>query len=199
MRELKKISTAEVEADLMADADNVDAWDALIKVPASNLPRPAWYRRNETPVGMTLADCGDEVDAQELYLFIASHVTGVTAYELRPRSLAAAGLDFYLVLGAVASVSSIANVLWMAYDRFIAPKKHRMRSSAGIYVAVRQPDGSVIDVRLEESVSKQDFVRRFEIVIAQAKQPELQFAHEKRIRELEESDSWVKIGGNNER
>lgn len=156
MRNLEKIPSKEIEEALIADADKVDAWDGPIKVAAGKSPRPEWYGQNKTRVGMTLADCGNEVDTQEVYCFIAAHVTGVSAYTFRPSGVAAAALDFYLILDGSASVTSMANVLGMAYDRFILPKKRHMHDSAGIYVAVPGPDGQTIDLSLGRNVSTRE-------------------------------------------
>jgi hypothetical protein len=196
MRNLEKISSREIEEALIADADNVDSWDEPIKVAASKSPRPDWYRQQQIPVGLTLVNCGDEVDAQEVYRFIAAHVEGASAYRSRPSGVAAAALDFYLVLDASASVASIANVLWMAYDRFILPKKRRMHDSAGIYVAARGPDGKVIDLWLGKNVStKESFTEQLEVAVAEGDRQGLRTAHQETIRELEQSDLWVRLDG----
>lgn len=182
----------------MADADNVDAWEATITVPPSGSPRPGWYG-NKIPIGITLADCGNEVDAQEVYRFVADGVNGATAYEFKPTGIAAAAIDLYLVLGAVASVTSIANVLWMAYDRFIASKKSCVRDSASLHIIVQRGDG-VVNLTLGGDVStKQALIEQLEVVIADAKKLELRPRHAAKIRELEESEFWVRLGGNSER
>ena len=99
----------------------------------------------------------------------------------------------YLVVSAVGSVASIANVLWMAYDRFIAPKKPRMRDSACLQIIVQRGDGT-INLTLGENVStKQAFIEQLKGIVADAEKPELRLNHAAKIRELEESDLWVKI------
>jgi hypothetical protein len=50
MRNRKKISTAEIERSLIDDADNADAWEAPIKVSASESSRPQWYGRSNVAV-----------------------------------------------------------------------------------------------------------------------------------------------------
>jgi hypothetical protein len=50
MSSRKKNSTADIERRLIGEADVVDAWETPIKVPASNSPRPEWYRRNNIVV-----------------------------------------------------------------------------------------------------------------------------------------------------
>src|SRR5437879_5035060 len=191
MRELKKISTTEVERVLLADADNMDAWEAPITVARSSGPRPEWYGRKEIAIGISVADCGNQVDAQQVYDLIASGATGATVYEFKPTGIAGAAVDLYLVVSAVGSVASIANVLWMAYDRFIAPKKPRMRDSACLQIIVQRGDGT-INLTLGENVStKQAFIEQLKGIVADAEKPELRLNHAAKIRELEESDLWV--------
>lgn len=176
----------------MADANNIDAWESPIKVPPSNSQRPEWYGRKEIPLVMTLENCGNDVDAHQVYTFVAKSVTDATAYVSRPTGFPkAAAWDFYLIVSSVASVVSIANVLWMAYDRFIAPRNRSEGDSVVIKIAVWGSD-STVQLRLR-NVSEKDFFRGLEIIISEATQPGLQSTHEQKIRELEESDSWMKI------
>lgn len=197
MRNLEKIPSREIEDALIADADNVDAWDEPIKVAASKSPRPDWYEQYQIPVGLTLADCGDEVNAEEVYRFIAAHVERASAYRSRTSGVGGAALDFYLILDAFASVASIANVLWMAYDRFILPKKPHLHDTAGIYVvAVLGPEGKVIDLWLGKNVlTRERFAEQFEVAVAEANDQELRAVHEQTIRKLRQSDLWVMLSG----
>lgn len=43
----KKLSEDEIKRRLIADADELDAWDAPVVVPPSRSPRPAWYERSK--------------------------------------------------------------------------------------------------------------------------------------------------------
>ncbi|HKP36329.1 MAG TPA: hypothetical protein VJT71_05685 [Pyrinomonadaceae bacterium] len=193
MRNLGKIPSRDIEEALIADADNVDAWDEPINVAASKSTRPDWYGPTGTLIGMTLANCGG-VKGDEVYEFIAHNVPGTSAYAFRPKGPATAALDFYLVLGAIASVTSIANVLWMAYDRFIAPRKQAANDSAGIYIAVQLADGEVTEIWLGRDVStKEEFFRRLADLAAEANDPQMRPTHDAKLREIQESDSWVKI------
>lgn len=146
------------------------------------------------PIGMSLANCGGRVDAREIYEFIANETQGTTAFAFRPRGPASAALDFFLVLNTVGSVASIAGFLWFAYDRFIASRKRDANDSAGIYIAVQRPDGTVIDIFLGRDVlNKEDFIQRFELLVGEANSPDMRLTNEARVRELELDDLWVKI------
>jgi hypothetical protein len=47
MRKRKKMTDAELERDLKADAGNPDAWEFVTTVPASESARPARYERSK--------------------------------------------------------------------------------------------------------------------------------------------------------
>jgi hypothetical protein len=68
MRNLEKIASREIEEALIADAENVGAWDEPIKMAASKSPRPDWYGKNDS----RRADCGKEVEAQETNVVVRS-------------------------------------------------------------------------------------------------------------------------------
>jgi hypothetical protein len=105
------------------------------------------------PIGISLANCDGRVDAREIYEFIANETEGTTGFAFSPRGPAAAALDFFLVLNTVGSVASIAGFLWFVYDKFIGSRKRDSNDSAGIYIAVQRPDGTVIDIFLGRDVS----------------------------------------------
>jgi len=154
-------------------------------------------KKDQVAVGISLANCGGQVNAREVYDFIASQSDAYSAYSFRPSSrITTAALDFYLVLGALGSVASVASILWMAYDKFIAPRKHSARDSAGIYVAVRRPDGTVIDVWVgHDAHTKEEFTTKFELIIEEARDPALRILQAQTIAQIEDSDSWVKLSG----
>ena len=182
----------------MADADNIDAWEAPITVPPTSSPRPDWYGQKEIAIGMTVAGRGNKVDVQEFYDFITNEARGATTYAFNPIGITGAAVDFYIVVGAVASVASIANVLWTAYDRFIAPKKPT-RDSVSVHIMIPRGAGT-INLTLGENVStEQEFVDQLEGIVADAQIPEVRRGHAIKIRELEQSDSWLKLNGRDKR
>ena len=194
MSNLKTLPTTDIETELIAQADDPDAWEEPVRVPPSSSPRPAWYGRAKIPLEITLANCGEFVNADEVYDFINANVTGATAYQSTGTTTAA--VDFCLVLDAFASVASIADVLWRAYERFIAPRRSQANKS-GIYIVVRGRAGEVDHLWLGNDVSTmQEFTDRLNSIVEVAKNRELEGVHEAKIRELQSSGSWVKLDRN---
>jgi len=98
-------------------------------------------------IGIALANTHGGVDVEEVISFIESHKADFEIYRHappRPGSIRAAALDYMLLLNITASAASIASILWLAYDKFIAPKKDRKdrNDSAGIVVIIRKDDGT---------------------------------------------------------
>ena len=52
MKNRKKASDADIEASLVADADDTDAWEEPIKVPPTKSSRPQWH----TPTNIVKLD-----------------------------------------------------------------------------------------------------------------------------------------------
>ena len=196
MRNLEKLSAAEIEDTLIADANDDTLWEQPVKVRASKSPRPNWYGQDGTPIAITLT--GSEMeDAQNLYHFLASGLSEATAYgRRRQTSVGGSWVDFYLVLGAAASIASIANVLWTAYDRLIARQKDKGGKAPSIQLVVQQNDG-VINLNLANISDTQEFIEQLTIFVDQATQPDAEIARKAIIHELEKSGSWVKL--NNKR
>ncbi len=97
----------------------------------------------EVAVGIALANLSGRVQPEQVYSFIESKAGGVQTYQLvpPPGAVVKAVIDYYMILSVGGSAASIAAVLWMAYDRFIAPTKTDS-SDAGIVVLLRKDDGT---------------------------------------------------------
>ena len=98
----------------------------------------------QVAIGIALANTHGSVDAEQVFSFIESYNGDFQTYRLappRPGSIRAAALDYMLLLNIASSAASIASLLWMAYDKFIAPKKNK-DDSAGMVVIIRKDDGT---------------------------------------------------------
>jgi hypothetical protein len=97
----------------------------------------------EIAVGVALANLSPGTNPHDILSFIESNGTDVEVYERAPPppgSIRAAAIDCTLVLTAVGSASSLATLLWSAYDHFIASRKSHLRN-AGIVLIVRKDNG----------------------------------------------------------
>jgi hypothetical protein len=98
----------------------------------------------QVAVGIALANTHGSVDTEQVLSFIESNNGDFQTYKLappRPGSIRAVALDYMLLLNIASSAASIASLLWMAYDKFIEPKKNK-DDSAGIIVIIRKDDGT---------------------------------------------------------
>jgi hypothetical protein len=147
------------------------------------------------PIGLGLTNLPMDVDVDELRRFIASGVPDCETYCLRPDPNAVAALDLMLVVNAAGSVASLAALLWMAYEKFIAPKKAKPDNDAGMYLAVRRPDGTNTEFWIGKSDrDRQRFVAEFSRKMTTIAKTDHDGASSQLITEIEESGRWEKMG-----
>ncbi|MFA5386010.1 MAG: hypothetical protein WC364_15370 [Eubacteriales bacterium] len=93
-------------------------------------------------IGLALANTKGTISPEEVLTFIENQASDIETYEMSPPSpgmARAAAIDFMLLLNTAGSAASIASILWLAYDKFIAPKKDK-KDNAGIVVIIRKDD-----------------------------------------------------------
>jgi hypothetical protein len=118
-----------------------------------------------TVLGIGIANCPLDVDTEGLMQFIDGADGEFETFSLKPKepgTFRHAAFDYTVILSAMGSVASIAALLWMAYDKFIAPKKSRQYDDAGLYIGIRKPDSSVVDFWIGREHSDKDiFIKDF--------------------------------------
>ena len=136
---------------------------------------------------------GEPLDPEDVYGFIESRVDGIETYQLDPRKADAAAID-YTVLYVAGSIFSIGTALWMAYEKFMAPRKRTETEPGGIYVAIRRADGTVADFFIGEAYRDRDiFIGDFGGTVSELrKAPDLPEAQAQKISELKRSGLWVR-------
>lgn len=141
-------------------------------------------------IGVSFANSPNEVDFDGAKRFISLNQNNFQAYSLppsRPGVFRAGAFDLMLILGAVGSIASLASILWMVYEKFIAPKKSTETSDAGIYIGITKPDGTVIDFwigkdYMDKDIFIQDFYRSIK-TIRESKDSEYFFRTELEIKQ----------------
>jgi len=90
----------------------------------------------EIAVGIALANLPHGSDDSKIQGFIQQNLQDGKAYRLAKRGgIQGASIDFLVVLYSSGSLASLAAVLWMAYDKFIARNKDAA-DDAGIVVTL---------------------------------------------------------------
>lgn len=151
---------------------------------------------NDISIGIGLANLPSDVDVAALRRFLAENSDGYELYTLapaKPGHMRAAAFDIMLVLSAAGSVASLAALLWMAYDKFIAPKKTRDTDSAGIYIGIRNPDDSVTDFWIGNTHRRREiFLKEFELKVTSIREQDDQSFCEESVTEVRESETWIR-------
>ena len=115
-------------------------------------------------VQLAVANILDRVEPEEVYAFIETEGEGIVTYAAAPPppgSIQNVACDFMLVLSAAGSVASLASLLWLAYEKFIAGKKTE-RPNAGIVLTIPRDDGPPVTFWIGHQHKDRDlFVRDF--------------------------------------
>ena len=142
---------------------------------------------------MTLANCGTIKNANSLYDYIESKVDGIETYQINTRANIAAAIDFIIVLGAVGSIASIASLLWIAYEKYIAPKKHDKDDTAGIYIVLNKPDGTHAEFWIGNQYKNKDvFIKDFTAVAEECRKSRTSLELTESKIEFRKSNIWVR-------
>ncbi len=105
----------------------------------------------------------------------------------------AGAVDLTLILGSVGSIASIASLLWTAYEKFIAPKKHSQRDDAGIHIVIRRPDGTIDKFWIGNTEKNREvFVSKFSATITEIRDADDPSFWREAVAEIEETGTWVR-------
>lgn len=152
---------------------------------------------NKIVIGLALANLQTNACAKEITDFIASNCENYDIYSLAPASpgsMRCAAFDFMLILKVTREVASVAELIWKAYDKFIAPKKASFKDDAGIYLGIRRPDGTVIDFWIGNKYKDKDiFIHEFTTKITAIQNEDDPNYWNQSAAEVEKSDVWVRI------
>lgn len=146
------------------------------------------------PIGLTIPD---DFDSKQIGEFIANADSHCNVYLFKAQqpSLRAPHPDLYVVLSAIGSVASIAAIIWMAYEKFIAPRKTTSSDKSGIYITLKM-DRKVSQFWIGGThQNKEEFIRQFELTANTAGANErFRIKFEQTVAEIEISNEWVGIG-----
>jgi hypothetical protein len=150
----------------------------------------------EISIGIGLANLPSDVDAAPLRRFLEANSDGYEVYtpaSAKHGHFRAAVFDFMLVLSAADSVAPLAALLWMAYDKFIPPKKPQDKESAGIYVGICNPDDSVTDFWFGNTHKHRKVIaREFELKVKYIREQDDKDFWEESVNQVRESQTWIR-------
>lgn len=106
---------------------------------------------NPVAIQIALANLSGRVSSEVIYNFIESASDNIETYELDSTKVSAAAIEYVVLLSVAGSIASLATLLWMVYDKFIAPTKRSSSDEAGIYVVLRRPDGNLVEFLSERT------------------------------------------------
>lgn len=145
-------------------------------------------------IQISLANLSGRVGPEDVYRFIESTGEDIETYKLDSRKVSAAAIDYVVLLCAAGSVASLASLLWMAYEKFIAPTKSTPSDQAGIYVVLRRPDGSLVEFFIgKEYKDRELFIGDFTATVTALRDSgDSQVHYQEVIFEVKRSGLWIK-------
>lgn len=92
-----------------------------------------------------LVNCGRTVKTDEFLSFVSSRLPNVKFYKFQTKQGSIAGSAFdWQAMTNIASLITIGQVLWIAYNKFIKPILNKNpKSSADIYIHIRTKETNV--------------------------------------------------------
>jgi hypothetical protein len=147
---------------------------------------------------LTLADVPlGEID--EAYGFIEANLKDAHTYYRHPEPghIVAAAFDYTMLLtavGSIASIITIADVLWKAYYKFIGSRKNSPKDDAGIFLGIPLPNGKIMTLGIgSDYKDKGIFIESFVDYIGKLKQNPESFRVAINIKsEVEHDRNWFK-------
>lgn len=149
---------------------------------------------NPVVLKMALANTGYGIEeAEEVYDFIETNSKNIETYQLDANRVTVAAIDYVIILGSLGSVASIAALLWMAYEKFIAPKKRKKEDTSGIYIHIDSEEGNPLEFWLGNEFKEKDlFIECFTKKVTEfADMKRTQEIYTKTKIELESSGRWI--------
>ncbi len=150
------------------------------------------------PVAIELAvvNAAGRVQPEGVYTFIEAAAEDIETYILAPPPpgvIRAAAVDFVLILGVAGSIASLASILWLAYDKLIAPQKPR-NGNAGLVLMLRGDDGSLNSLWIGNQYRDRDlFIQKFTAKVEAARNAGSNGASTERVvNQVKFSGHWVR-------
>lgn len=141
---------------------------------------------------IALANLQAETDPEAIFDFIEANGVDIETYRLDSKKVSAAAIDYVLVLSAVGSVASVAQLLWMAYDRFIAAKKRRESDTEGIYIHLDSGGNSKFWLGNHDR-DKELFIETFTKKVSKFRETErAEDLYQKTQEDIRQSGIWIR-------
>lgn len=147
---------------------------------------------------LTLVNVYNRIDSDDVYSFIEANLSNIQTYWMDPERLKGkrvfASVDYFLLLSTAASVVTIADILWKAYDKFIRSRKNSPKDDAGINIAFKLPNGTITSFWIGNEYKDKDiFIEAFIDCIEELKQNSDNFHVAIDIKsDIESSKYWVR-------
>jgi hypothetical protein len=149
---------------------------------------------NQIVLKAALANLHSQMNPEEVYQFVESRAEDIEAYHPDPQKGGKAAVDWIMILNVAGSIASLAALLWMAYEKFIASRKANDEDTAGIYIVIEKPDGTLAEFWIGREYRDRDiFIKDFTTEISLLREnPEARELIERNVQELRGAGYWIR-------
>jgi hypothetical protein len=145
----------------------------------------------EIPIMICVGNPIDTAQADETYAAIEQAITSGECYRLDRRKVTAAAIEFLTVLYVTGSLSSVAALLWCAYDKVTARHNKKRDGKAILYIAIAPEEG--LDWSIGDKFTEREtFVRDFELKVSHYLEGEPSQTAQQVLVEVRCSEKWVR-------
>lgn len=144
-----------------------------------------------------IANASQEVNTDEFLAFLADELPQAAFFKFQPPpgKILAAAIDWRAVIMDTASIITIANGLWQAYDRFVKPiHESNPSSNAAIFVMITNESGEQAQFMIGGDVKDKDiFISSFEASANRLNLAPKTEAPDQVMQDIQLSGYWIRI------
>jgi hypothetical protein len=144
-----------------------------------------------------IANASQEVNIDEFLAFLADELPQAAFFKFQPPpgKIWAAAIDWRAVIMDAASIITIANGLWQAYDRFVKPiHEHNPSSNAAIFVVITNESGEHAQFMIGSDVKDKDiFISSFEASANRLNWVPKTEVPDQEMQDIQFSGNWIRI------
>ena len=154
--------------------------------------------RRELFLSGAFANAGEAFSRDELLEFLGSEIPDLEFYKYKPKAgtIMAVGLDWIAIIGTTASIVTIGQVLWAAYQKFVKPIRQKdPNSRADIIIQIRTEEWKSEQFMIGESLkTEEEFIDELKKSIERLEQlPVNKGKLTQSKREFRVSKTWIRV------
>lgn len=144
-------------------------------------------------IGISFPNCGSNILIEAASQFIVEHYAACDGFVPKPQPGIGGAVNLWLILAVAGSVASLANIVWTAYDKFIAGERSGLPDEAGILLSIRTPEGSTTLWLGKDVREELEFIRQLQAMLIEVRASTHRRIQEEIVEEIEYSGRYERM------